>query len=87
MYSGKIQDIIFLAICQILKYMAFEDTSVSLPVSKMLYWFHLAKGQAERQGPWASFFHDRSTKDLLDSVTPSTILLYVRATGILQDVT
>ncbi len=29
----------------------------------------------------------RNMKDLLDSVTPSTILLYVRAIGLFQDVT
>ena len=45
---GKCRPFLFLSICQI--------TSATLPLSIKLYLVHLANGETDRQGPWASCY-------------------------------
>ena len=66
-YSGKIQAITFsFYLPNFFKSIwHFEDNLATLPASIRLCWLHLAKprGQAERQGPWASCLADRVTTE------------------------
>ena len=51
---GRIQAITFLAICQINTTLGRGITLATLPLDTNLTWLHLAKDQADGQGPWAS---------------------------------
>ncbi len=56
-FGAKYRLLLFLAICQILKLygtMKISYLSYIASIHKLCL-FHLAKGQAEPQGPWASF--------------------------------